>query len=94
MGRRKIEIVRIANERHRHVTFTKRKSGLIKKATELSVLCGAEVAVIVFGGQRKCTIFSSNPIDYMLQKFTEYKDVPEVSTLRLDAAAARARPTC
>ena len=37
MGRRKIEIVRIENERHRMVTFAKRKAGLIKKATELAV---------------------------------------------------------
>ena len=53
MGRRKIDIVRIENERHRQVTFTKRKGGLIKKATELSILCDAEVAVIIFANNQK-----------------------------------------
>ena len=49
MGRRKIEIARIDNERHRQVTFAKRKSGLIKKATELAILADAEVGLIIFG---------------------------------------------
>ena len=52
MGRRKIDIVRIENERHRQVTFTKRKSGLLKKATELAILCDAQVAVMIFNGGR------------------------------------------
>jgi hypothetical protein len=39
MGRKKIEIQRIADERNRQVTFAKRKFGLLKKAYELSVLC-------------------------------------------------------
>lgn len=48
MGRKKIRIERIADERNRQVTFTKRKNGLLKKARELSVLCDAEIAVIIF----------------------------------------------
>ena len=39
MGRRKIAIAPIADERARAVTFNKRKTGLFKKAYELSVLC-------------------------------------------------------
>ena len=79
MGRRKIEIARISNERHRHVTFSKRKGGLIRKATELSVLCGANVAVLVFSSSKKATMYSSCPFDQMLQRFSEYQDVPEVN---------------
>lgn len=48
MGRKKIRIERIADERNRQVTFTKRKNGLLKKARELSVLCDAQIAVIIF----------------------------------------------
>tara|TARA_B100000787_G_C16062678_1_gene236249 strand:- start:63 stop:452 length:390 start_codon:yes stop_codon:yes gene_type:complete len=80
MGRRKIEIVRIDNERHRQVTFTKRKGGLIKKATELSVLCGAEVAVIIFTDNQKMSIYASGKADETVRKFLEHKDVPEVCT--------------
>ena len=78
MGRRKIEIVRIDNERHRQVTFTKRKGGLIKKATELSILCDAEVAVIIFTDNQKMSIYASGKADETVRKFLEHKDVPEV----------------
>lgn len=48
LGRGKIEIKRIENTTNRQVTFCKRRNGLLKKAYELSVLCDAEVALIVF----------------------------------------------
>lgn len=83
MGRRKIEMVPIPNDRHRNVTFSKRKGGLIRKATELSVLCGANVSVLVFGANQKATMYSSGPFDEMLKRFSEYDDVPEVRDLRL-----------
>ncbi|KAK8485001.1 hypothetical protein V6N11_019464 [Hibiscus sabdariffa] len=47
-GRGKIEIKRIENTTNRQVTFCKRRNGLLKMAYELSVLCDAEVALIVF----------------------------------------------
>ena len=78
MGRRKIDIVRIDNERHRQITFTKRKSGLIKKATELSILCDAQVGVIIFGSNHKMSIYSSAPIEQLINRFHEYKEQPEV----------------
>lgn len=59
MGRGKIEIKRIENANSRQVTFSKRRSGLLKKAHELSVLCDAEVAVIVFSKSGKLFEFSS-----------------------------------
>ncbi|EHL02312.1 putative Transcription factor SMP1 [Glarea lozoyensis 74030] len=53
MGRRKIEIKAIKDDRNRSVTFLKRKGGLFKKAHELSVLCSVDVAVIIFGNNKK-----------------------------------------
>jgi len=50
MGRKKIAIKKITDERNRQVTFSKRKFGLMKKAYELSVLCGCEVGLIMFTG--------------------------------------------
>ena len=51
MGRGKIEIKRIENTTNRQVTFCKRRNGLLKKAYELSVLCDAEIALIVFSNR-------------------------------------------
>lgn len=53
MGRGKIEIKKIENSVHRQVTFCKRRGGLMKKAYELSVLCDADVALIVFSSRGK-----------------------------------------
>ncbi|KAL7089326.1 hypothetical protein ACP275_13G180500 [Erythranthe tilingii] len=47
MGRRKIEIKKIEKKSSLQVTFTKRRMGLFRKASELSVLCGAEIAILV-----------------------------------------------
>ena len=79
MGRRKIEIVRIANDRHRTVTFAKRKCGLIKKASELSILCDAEVGLIVFSPTGKLSIYSSTPFEALLTKLKDHGEAPEVA---------------
>ncbi|AQL01873.1 Agamous-like MADS-box AGL8-like protein [Zea mays] len=50
-GRGKIEIKRIENTTNRQVTFSKRRNGPLKKAYELSVLCDAEVALVVFSSR-------------------------------------------
>lgn len=59
MGKRKIEIAPISNDRARHVTFTKRSTGLLKKARELAILCKREVAVIAISESGQCLAYSS-----------------------------------
>ncbi|KAK8970873.1 MADS-box transcription factor 57 [Platanthera guangdongensis] len=59
MGRGKIVIRRIDNTANRQVTFSKRHNGLLKKARELSVLCDAEVALIIFSSSGRLYDFSS-----------------------------------
>lgn len=39
----------IESEKSRKATFQKRKNGIMKKAHELSTLCGVECCVIVYG---------------------------------------------
>lgn len=51
---------RIENKISRQVTFSKRRSGLLKKAHEISVLCDAEVAVIVFSTVGKLFEYSTD----------------------------------
>ena len=48
MGRHKIAIKKIPDARGRHVTFNKRKNGLLKKAMELSLLCDCQIALVIF----------------------------------------------
>jgi hypothetical protein len=59
MGRGKIVIRRIDNPTSRQVTFSKRRNGLLKKAKELSILCDAEVGLIVFSSTGRLYEFSS-----------------------------------
>ncbi|KAK7554580.1 SRF-type transcription factor RlmA [Phyllosticta citricarpa] len=69
MGRRKIEIKAIKDDRNRSVTFLKRKGGLFKKAHELSVLCSVDVAVIIFGHNKKLYEFSSGDITETIGRY-------------------------
>ncbi|KAI3846186.1 hypothetical protein MKX03_010556 [Papaver bracteatum] len=59
MGRGKIEIKRIENATNRQVTYSKRRSGILKKAKELTVLCDAEVSLIMFSSTGKMTEYLS-----------------------------------
>jgi hypothetical protein len=75
MGRRKIRIEPIRDDRNRQVTFLKRKQGLMKKAYELSVLCNCEVALIIFNNQNnKLVQYASTDIDKVLMRYTEVCD--------------------
>jgi len=71
MGRRKIDIAYINDDRVRKVTFCKRKGGLFKKAEDLSKLCGVEIAVVIVS-DRKTSEFASTDMDRILDR---YKDL-------------------
>ena len=94
MGRRKIDIVRIENERHRLVTYSKRKAGLIKKATELAILCDAQVGVIIFGSNQKMSVYSSMPIEELVDRYRDYGETPEVSATSLCTHTPPCRGFC
>ncbi|CAO3611507.1 unnamed protein product [Cunninghamella blakesleeana] len=74
MGRKKIKIQPIVDNRNRQVTFLKRKHGLMKKAYELSVLCNCEVALIIFNPKGKLVQYASSDMDHILMKYTEHGD--------------------
>ncbi|KAI3982519.1 hypothetical protein MKX01_031258 [Papaver californicum] len=78
MVRGKTEMRRIENATSRQVTFSKRRNGLMKKAFELSVLCEAEVALIVFSPRGKLYEFSSSStsMQITIERYLKYnKDV-------------------
>ncbi|KAI7741858.1 hypothetical protein M8C21_026574 [Ambrosia artemisiifolia] len=69
LGRGKIEIKRIENTTNRQVTFCKRRSGLLKKAYELSVLCDAEVALIVFSSRGRLYEYANNSVKGTIDRY-------------------------
>ncbi|XP_010238576.1 agamous-like MADS-box protein AGL61 [Brachypodium distachyon] len=69
LGRQKIEIRRIDSDEARQVCFSKRRAGLFKKASELSILCGAQVAAIVFSPAGKAFSFGTPSVDAVLDRF-------------------------
>uniref|UniRef100_A0A1A9ZYE4 MADS-box domain-containing protein n=1 Tax=Glossina pallidipes TaxID=7398 RepID=A0A1A9ZYE4_GLOPL len=80
MGRKKIQISRITDERNRQVTFNKRKFGVMKKAYELSVLCDCEIALIIFSSNNKLYQYASTDMDKVLLKYTECTEPHESIT--------------
>ncbi|KAE9601904.1 putative transcription factor MADS-MIKC family [Lupinus albus] len=73
MGRGRVELKRIENKINRQVTFAKRRNGLLKKAYELSILCDAEVALIIFSNRGKLYEFSSTScMMKTLDKYQKY----------------------
>ncbi|XP_062195709.1 MADS-box transcription factor 3-like isoform X2 [Phragmites australis] len=68
-GRGKIEIKRIENTTNRQVTFCKRRNGLLKKAYELSVLCDAEIALIVFSSRGRLYEYANNSVKATIERY-------------------------
>ncbi|KAJ0078135.1 hypothetical protein Patl1_37135 [Pistacia atlantica] len=69
MTRQKIEIKKIVNPSARQVTFSKRRRGLFKKAQELSTLCDAEIAVMVFSTTGKLFEYSSSSMKQIIERY-------------------------
>ncbi|XP_078172382.1 MADS-box transcription factor 14-like [Carex rostrata] len=70
MGRGRVQLRRIENKINRQVTFSKRRGGLLKKANEISVLCDADVAVIIFSTKGKLYEYSTDQsMDKILDRY-------------------------
>ncbi|KDP37936.1 hypothetical protein JCGZ_04579 [Jatropha curcas] len=68
-GRQKIEMKKIENEDDRLITFSKRRSGIYKKACELVTLTGAEIAFVVFSPAGKPFSFAHPSIESVTNRF-------------------------
>ncbi|KAL2244692.1 agamous-like MADS-box protein AGL23 [Sesamum indicum] len=69
LGRRKIEIKKIEKKTSLQVTFTKRRMGLFRKASELSVLCGAEIAILVKSPAERIFAFGHPSVETLIDRF-------------------------
>ncbi|RDX73800.1 MADS-box transcription factor 23, partial [Mucuna pruriens] len=74
MGRGKIVIRRIDNSTSRQVTFSKRRNGLVKKARELSILCDAEVGLIVFSSTGRIYDYASTSMKSVIERYNKIKE--------------------
>ncbi|XP_044512434.1 agamous-like MADS-box protein AGL62 [Mangifera indica] len=68
-GKQKVEMKIIEKEKARLITFSKRKSGIYKKASELVTLTGVEVGVVVFSPTGKAFSFGHPSIEVVTNRF-------------------------
>ncbi|PWA99918.1 suppressor of overexpression of CO1 like protein [Artemisia annua] len=95
MVRGKTQMRRIENATSRQVTFSKRRNGLLKKAFELSVLCDAEVALIIFSPRGKLYEFANSSMQETIERYrshvkdiqTDSSSVEDVQHLKHETAA-------
>ena len=69
MGRKKIKIANIPNARQKHITFMRRKAGIIKKCHELAILCNARVLLAVWDEDQDCHVFATDTVDRLMQAY-------------------------
>nr|XP_023928494.1 agamous-like MADS-box protein AGL6 isoform X4 [Quercus suber] len=81
MGRGRVELKRIENKINRQVTFSKRRNGLLKKAHELSVLCDAEVALIIFSSRGKLYDYGNVGITKTLERYQQSCFTPQDNSI-------------
>ncbi|KAL6883743.1 hypothetical protein ACP4OV_011157 [Aristida adscensionis] len=69
LGRQKIVISLIKKEEARQVCFSKRRKGLFKKASELSIMCGAMVGAIFFSPFGRAFSFGHPSVEAVIKRF-------------------------
>ncbi|CAJ2652199.1 unnamed protein product [Trifolium pratense] len=72
MARQKIKIKKIDNATARQVTFSKRRRGIFKKAEELSVLCDAEVGLVIFSTTGKLYEYASSSMKDIIARYNQH----------------------
>nr|XP_028955714.1 agamous-like MADS-box protein AGL61 [Malus domestica] len=69
MGKNKIDIKKINNKNYLKATFSKRRKGLFRKATDLCCLTGATLAVIAFSPGNKPFLFGHPSAESVIDRF-------------------------
>uniref|UniRef100_A0A0D6QUC6 MADS-box domain-containing protein n=1 Tax=Araucaria cunninghamii TaxID=56994 RepID=A0A0D6QUC6_ARACU len=74
MGRGKRDLKKIEDSMSRQVTFCKRRGGLLKKARELSTLCDATIALVIFSSSGKLFEYSSSNMQMLIKRYLKYPE--------------------
>lgn len=73
----------MSKESNLQVTFSKRRSGLFKKASELSTLCGAEIAIIVFSPGNRVFSFGHPGVETIIDRYFTRNPPQNSGTMQL-----------
>ncbi|KAL2490895.1 Agamous-like MADS-box protein AGL62 [Abeliophyllum distichum] len=87
-GKKKIEIKKIEKLSYRQVTFSKRRVGLFKKASELCAESGAEIAIIVLSIGKRVFSFGHPSVDSVINRFEGSSDECDYSGTHEELVAA------
>lgn len=68
-GRKKLEMKKIPGESALQVTFSKRKTGIFNKASEISIMCGVDLLVVIFSPGGRPYIFGSPEANSIIESF-------------------------
>lgn len=77
-GQQRIPQSRIENDAHGSVTFSKRRASLIKKANEISTLCGVEMLLVILSPSGEAYTFNNPSMDTIAKKY--FGDNPTAQT--------------
>ncbi|PKI62288.1 hypothetical protein CRG98_017289 [Punica granatum] len=65
----KTELKKIEDKNAREVTFSKRKGGLLKKASELALLCGVDIVINTYSPHGNPFVYSKSSGDAIFRRF-------------------------
>jgi hypothetical protein len=81
MARKKVNLQWISNHATRRATYKRRYQSLVKKASELTTLCGIKMCVVVYGDSKAQQ--EVWPSDAEAKKFLKkFKDMPNVGSFK------------
>ena len=95
-GRRKIKIEYIDDDSRRHITFSKRKAGIMKKAYELATLTGTQVLLLVVSQTGLVYTFTTPKLEAVVKEpegrnlIQECLNAPDASDMSLQAGPSSA----
>ncbi|OMO59467.1 Transcription factor, MADS-box [Corchorus capsularis] len=90
-GRQKIEMKLIEKEEDKLITFSKRRSGIYKKACELNTLCGTDTGILVFSPAGKPFSFGHPSFESLANRFLNQSPPPNNNTHPLVEARRKAK---
>lgn len=82
MGRNKVQVSQqIPDETFRRITYSKRKKGIIKKAFELSQLCGQQIMLAIYNNTNNKLVIYQSTKEFNPTKVNELLSSEDTKTL-------------